>query len=1273
MLTFLNESCPNLSKGDHASAHADENNDNTIPGASLIHSTTRPSPQIPDESYFLPPSALGSALTVQLDPEVLDVATLKAPKSNASQTRRSLSRRGRGRGRGSNASSGQPMVILPPMTWTPELQHQLAVAFRTALHHDEASRPSKDEMAALPSFVADFARELKESVPCEGLRRMGSSLPGITATLQVAGYREPEELMHAVESEARDAAETYLAFQEQGTRRGKVLSTADAFTSFVHSLLEVVLAEADRMAKAARVEIDAPIGDEELARQLQAAAMPPIKLPSSIMANREPFKHGEWRKISYVPRPYVRLQEYFIVEEASRAVIERKLLTRKRGGCEGAHCVSRDGLGMYSLEMATFQTKCTCLARNTECDSSCSCKETDCLNRAVTKRHTVRLGDDVEEINSWGMDCYTRRNIQDAVLESQAYGVYKMPNFSAILGKQATLRGNSMNEMPIRAAATAAGQHAAVAADSPAMEGGIDALVPKDTTANTATPLAPLAIDGSAMVTSPPTDATLTPIPAANEANAPSLKPPSAPGEAKTTLLLSLSAAPTPIDRTEEPKNPMERKQHRAAVEHLVSSWIERILIPAINRQGDCGWDLRVALNDVISWSEASGDTASQMAAKAVLNRLDHVGYNYFRVHPKGVGLICKRPGGLPRLTFVEEYLGEIHQPWRWFELQDAVKKITGDELPDFYNIVLERPRDDPEGYDVLFVDAASKGAFASRMSHSCTPNCQAVVMACGGRLTIALYTLRHVYEGEELTFDYSSVTESEKEFREALCLCGTHMCRGSYLYFTGSRAFMQVLNERHNMLQRQVMLARAGAEPLTDEDRERVHRHGLGESCLGSTSRGDRVPEWLEKWTALVCEYLELEEACLRQELLEKDTLGMYTEATAAAEAKGVVANRLQNVVITLDKVRMFLSQPGQPQTPVLRPLTEEELVHHLWVGAKSIAKRLLRCVAAALSPSPAARRIMGAESAEDLEITLADSRGAMPESFSKIADTAMRPGGSPEECRKLLMELSEVVREVDLDIGGGLTAAADVLLLYASTERWITYERGYRSVTSPVVPINLKDLFLNRETTQLTQLKDSEMDPEERARKEAELAKAAETAAAALARQHRKNPALKKTYRPLYVWGQLSGWFKQTVNDPTASLSAERRGTLSLPDIESCFSGRGRYGAKERGDLIDHLTRRPDAMWKAGTLWSFKNEAKIYGSPMLDSAWAHAVGEGEGALPETLRKLKDAKTPFSMQAPPKKVAKPRTSRGKSRGRAKRMAEEAEMEDIDILLSQLD
>ena len=43
--------------------------------------------------------------------------------------------------------------------------------------------------------------------------------------------------------------------------------------------------------------------------------------------------------------------------------------------------------------------------------------------------------------------------------------------------------------------------------------------------------------------------------------------------------------------------------------------------------------------------------------------------------------------------------------------MKDAIKKTSKDELPDFYNILLERPKDDAKGYDVLFIDAASKVA----------------------------------------------------------------------------------------------------------------------------------------------------------------------------------------------------------------------------------------------------------------------------------------------------------------------------------------------------------------------------------------------------------------------------------------------------------------------------------------------------------------------------------------------------------------------------------
>jgi hypothetical protein len=168
----------------------------------------------------------------------------------------------------------------------------------------------------------------------------------------------------------------------------------------------------------------------------------------------------------------------------------------------------------------------------------------------------------------------------------------------------------------------------------------------------------------------------------------------------------------------------------QVAAERRAADWLERILLPAVNRQaskvlcpdllqwmqriklhascavlqGAHGWNLSTAVQEVKQRSQDNSDDASLRAAEAVEQRIKEVswlaggawchccrrcpsftlglclaidgyaglqvGYNYFRMHPKGVGLICKRQGGIPPLTFVEEYLGEIHTPWRWFEIQ---------------------------------------------------------------------------------------------------------------------------------------------------------------------------------------------------------------------------------------------------------------------------------------------------------------------------------------------------------------------------------------------------------------------------------------------------------------------------------------------------------------------------------------------------------------------------------------------------------------------------
>ncbi|KAG7667610.1 hypothetical protein Ndes2437B_g07622 [Nannochloris sp. 'desiccata'] len=1261
-----------------------------------------------DSEFFAPPESLNDILTISVDPNLLASQPINGGRGGrgvAMRAGESGGRGGRGRGRGGRPvlSIGEKRRNMPIKIFTHELQNQIATALHMVLQPDvpvgseqagrgrrrasaaTTSRPTSAESIlppaspeSLPPLLIAFIKELSNSGASASMRSMGATLPRVIAGLQAGKFLEPEEMIGSIGEEAHEIAENYLLTQNPDVRRGKIIGQADSFCNLVGELMDRVIGELLRVAKIKRMKMpESELLAEELAERAvyaaeHAAAVAAaatanalevqrlVRVPLCIQVNREPYRNGDWRKTPFVPRPYIRLQKYDIVEEATRETIERKLSTKKRGGCGGEHCSERDHLGTYSLESETFITQCSCLSRNTECDETCGCSDKGpqaCLNRAVTVRQTVKIDEDVEEINSWGMDCYTRRNIQDAVLESQAFGAYEMPDYKHIL------RQIKAGVPPARIAATAAGQHAAVAADSPATGGLVKGVI--------------------------------------NAAN----------GGASGTATGNTGGIGSPGTTANAPKAP----KSKAAVERAVVEWIERTLIPAINRQGPNGWDLRSGLADVKARAVATNDSASVAAADAVDARLELVGYNYFRIHPKGVGLVCRRPGGLPRLTFVEEYLGEIHTPHRWFELQDAVKKITGDELPDFYNITLERPRDDPDGYDILFVDAAAKGAFASRMSHSCTPNCQAVVMACGGRLTIALYTLRHVHEGEELTFDYSSVTESEKEFRDAICLCGTHMCRGSYLYFTGSRAFMQVMLQKHTMLHRNVILCRAGIEPVTQADKVRLKKYGIGESCLGSVERGDRVEPWLEKWAALICEYLDLEEACLKEELLNKDPYKSYTEATAAAEAKGVVANRVQNIAITLDKVRMVLSQPGQPKDPVLKPLSEDQITDHLWRGPKAIAKKLLKGAIGALGASANQIRSLNAATDDDMLADAIDGiKGNLPPTAQKLCDIGLLQADTVAEARTNLQLVVDQLRVLDIEIGGGLTAAADIGQMYVLTQHWMTSGNGFKSFQSNPVPINLQDLFLNREAAAMTAAEPATVTavvgagnpvpavegtenntavdggmteaamvedagnaaataaaPTDRAQEEDHVNPAAATAAAiiaaanasaaapppprtpeeeaaaadsalrhanALARKHKNNPALRKTYRPLYLWGQLNGWFKQTVSDPTASLSAERRGTLSLPDIESCFGGTGTtvnrgYGPKQRYEMIEHTEKRPDGMWKTGTQWSFRNEGKIYGSPMLDAAWGEQTGEeGDGSLKDLVEKLKEAAIPFVM-----------------------------------------
>ena len=313
---------------------------------------------------------------------------------------------------------------------------------------------------------------------------------------------------------------------------------------------------------------------------------------------------------------------------------------------------------------------------------------------------------------------------------------------------------------------------------------------------------------------------------------------------------------------------------------------------------------MELAAYGVFLEARVERDHKTALFAKALRNAVAKFGEVEYMVYPKGMGVFCNHTKKINRNEFVSEYLGEIYPSWRWFEKQDAIKNLYKTRnkpvLLDFYNLMFERPKDDPAGYDVMFIDPILKGNFASRLSHSCKPNCVTTVMSTNGRLTVGMYALRDIYPGEELTFDYHCVTEDATEQRDATCLCGGRTCRGSYLYFSGSKSFSQVMSERHTISERSALILLAGlhtSEQELAQDQKICHEHSIRSSVL------DGLPRWAVRFTALVLRFIDDEMERMPAELakwaVENDRI--YSEADIKCEVLGVRENRLQNLVIAL------------------------------------------------------------------------------------------------------------------------------------------------------------------------------------------------------------------------------------------------------------------------------------------------------------------------------------------------------------------------------------
>ncbi|MFS8024584.1 putative [histone H3]-lysine(4) N-trimethyltransferase chromatin remodeling SET family [Helianthus anomalus] len=597
--------------------------------------------------------------------------------------------------------------------------------------------------------------------------------------------------------------------------------------------------------------------------------------------------------------------------------------------------------------------------------------------------------------------------------------------------------------------------------------------------------------------------------------------------------------------------------------------FIEDVLLRTLNKQvrGFTGtgntpmkYPLKLVIEDILKSAKEDHDTRTselcQYMLKAMSNRPDD---NYV-AYRKGLGVVCNKEAGFSEDDFVVEFLGEVYPAWRWFEKQDGIRALQKDSkepAPEFYNIYLERPKGDGDGYDLVVVDAMHKANYASRICHSCRPNCEAKVTAVDGQYQIGIYSVRPIVYGEEVTFDYNSVTESKEEYEASVCLCGSQVCRGSFLNLTGEGAFQKVLKECHGILNRhQLMLEACESNSVSEEDYIELSKAGLG-SCLLSG-----LPDWLVAYSARLVRFIHFErtklpEVILAHNLEEKrkyfTDICMDTERNEAEiQAEGVFNQRIQNLALTLDKVRYVMTNVfGDPKRapPLLERLSPKEVVSHIWKGEGSFVEELIQCIAPHL---------------ED---------GHLSEVRSSIR--AHDPSSSDDvlgALRKSLIWLRDEVRNLPCSPKCRHDAAADLIHIYAHTKFFFRV-REYEVVVSPPVYISPLDLG----------------------------PKSAE----------KMGPGLheyRKTYDKNYCLGQLIFWHNQAYAEPDANLIKASRGCLSLPEIGSFYSkiqkpsSQRVYGPRTVKSMLSRMEKQPQRAWPKDKIWSYKSSPKVFGSPMLD-----------------------------------------------------------------------
>eukprot|EP01038_Epipyxis_sp_PR26KG_P004388 gene4388-6204_t len=504
--------------------------------------------------------------------------------------------------------------------------------------------------------------------------------------------------------------------------------------------------------------------------------------------------------------------------------------------------------------------------------------------------------------------------------------------------------------------------------------------------------------------------------------------------------------------------------------EETIAVYIKRKLLPAINAQlPHQAHMMPNALNSIIQ--DESSSQQFKDYSSAILSAIKEYGIDLFKIHPKGTGVVCIAKEGIAAHVMVTEYLGELYPPYRWCERLDVVEQAQKfyelkPTLPDFYNILLERPRQDPAGYGLLFVDASQRANLGSSCSHSCESNCTSSVVSRNGKLVIVLTTNRHIHCGEELTMDYYSITTSDVEWRAAICLCGMPACRGSFLHYATQDDLQQILNQNCGPLWRfSALLRNCSNRPLRPDDEDVLNRHGMGNAALGKNP-----PLWMKKYAVENLKLIEYERKALPCALMRaKDVNGstsIYTFSSADMDARSVMEQRIQSLVCSFSMIQQILQQQTSKSSSFpLVAYTSNEAISKVYEKLYRIPDLLNQYLIDT-----------------DEEVDFDNLKKGSPGNTKKLKAIAVRKTAVQTVIQKILSLLEEdrpkglnTLRELLLKIRlilieiecysvkkARINQLNDILVLWAYTQNFC-YAQEYDSIESGPITVPARDLGTN------------------------------------------------------------------------------------------------------------------------------------------------------------------------------------------------------------------